>query len=61
MENIINNGSTQIMEVENAVVEVIEQTLFMWYGHLRKMKEGRQWKPDGRIRRGKPKKNELTV
>jgi hypothetical protein len=49
------------MEVRKNILEVIEEKLLRWFGHVKRMPGNRlplkvlEWEPEGKRRRGRPK------
>jgi hypothetical protein len=61
-ERIKNVTIRQQIELEETIVKEIEQNQLTWYGHVRRMAEGRlpkitlKWMPKQKRARGRPKK-----
>jgi hypothetical protein len=59
-ERIRNTVITEMMEVENTILERIEQKQIQWYGYVKRMEDGRlpktvmERETEGRRRKGKP-------
>ncbi|KAJ4440002.1 hypothetical protein ANN_08133 [Periplaneta americana] len=61
LEKRRNEDVRRIMNMEESVIARIESRQLQWYGHVRRMDEGRwpnvllQWSPAGRKKRGRPR------
>lgn len=61
LEKRRNEDVRRIMNMEESVIARIENRQLQWYGHVRRMDEGRwpnvllQWSPAGRKKRGRPR------
>jgi hypothetical protein len=60
-EKVRNVTIIEVMEVGKNTLEVIEEKLLRWFGHVKKMPRNRlplkilEWEPQGTQRRGRPK------
>jgi hypothetical protein len=60
-EKVRNGIIRAIMEVGKNILEVIEEKLLRWFGHVKRMPGNRlpqkilEWEPEGMRRRGRPK------
>jgi hypothetical protein len=61
-EKVRNVTIREVMEVRKNILEVTEEKRLRWFGHVRRMPGNRlplkivEWEPEGKRRRGRPKK-----
>lgn len=62
-ERVTNERIREVMGVTHTIVDDIRRRQLVWYGHVRRMPEGRipkqilDWQPRGRRRRGRPRRS----
>jgi hypothetical protein len=62
-DRVRNDRKKEIMDLDKTITDRVQEKQLVWYGHLQRMSEERwpkkiwEWTPQGRRRRGRPRKN----